>query len=83
VSPSAGSGAQIAHAVWASDRDLALFANIERELAIRRPRFTHCRGPRRGAQRDELTRDIRSPDPGLRVLAFRWLDAVLPPRGRS
>ena len=80
--PSAGAGAQIAHAVQASDpRDLELLASVERELKRDPPPEVHAlvAARKRGAQRDELTRSIRAlPDLGLRVLAFRWLDAVLP-----
>jgi len=81
-SPSAGPGAQIAHAVQASDpRDLELLASIERELKRDPPREIHAliAARHRGASRDEITRDIRAlPELGLRVLAFRWLDVVMP-----
>jgi len=80
--PSAGAGAQIAHAVQANDpRDLELLASIERELKRDPPPEVHAlvAARKRGAQRDELTRSIRAlPELGLRVLAFRWLDAVMP-----
>jgi hypothetical protein len=80
--PDAGPGSQIARAVQGTDpRDLAFLANIERDLKRDPPPEVHAliAARKRGATRDELTLRIRAlPDLGVRVLAFRWLDAVAP-----
>jgi hypothetical protein len=80
--PPTGPGARIASAVQTSDpRDLELLANIERELKRDPPSEVHAliAARKRGATRAELASSIAAlPDLGLRVLAFRWLDTVLP-----
>lgn len=77
-----GPGALIAETVSAADpRDLELLAAIERDMRRDPPPEIHAliAARKRGATRDELTRDIRTlPDLRLRALALRWLDSVAP-----
>jgi hypothetical protein len=72
----------IAETVQAADpRDLELLAAIERDLRRDPPPEIHAliAARKRGATRDELTRDIRTlPDLRLRALALRWLKTVAP-----
>ena len=77
-----GPGALIAETVNTADpRDLELLAAIERDTRRDPPAQIHAliAARKRGATRDELTRDIRTlPDLRLRALALRWLDSVAP-----
>lgn len=77
-----GPGALIADTVHTADpRDLELLASIERDVKRDPPPEIHAliAARKRGATRDELTRDIRAlPDLRLRVLVMRWLNAVAP-----
>jgi hypothetical protein len=61
--------------------DLDLLGSIERELHRDPPPEIHAllASRRAGANRDELTKKIQAlRDLQLRVLAFRWLDRVMP-----
>jgi hypothetical protein len=77
-----GPGARVADAVRTSDpRDLELLSAIERELHEDPPAEVRALIALRkqGANRDELGRAIQKlAELRLRVLAFRWLDEVLP-----